>query len=110
MYMNDLVNRKVSYLSVDKAHFTTAQQARATNPVYRMVNCRNYISTADSVTCFDIAARPALDIHKFCHFSHVLCGRYIDPTCEVEASPGCQAVIRLELSFQYTDVWPLAVP
>lgn len=54
-------------LSVNKTHFATAQQARTTNPVYSLVQCRNYLSTADCVACFDIAA---LDIRKFCNLAN----------------------------------------
>ncbi|KAK1370404.1 Cysteine-rich receptor protein [Heracleum sosnowskyi] len=54
-------------LSVGKAHFATAKLARTTNPVYSMVQCRNYLSTADCVACFDVAA---LDIRKFCNLAN----------------------------------------
>ncbi|KAL1833054.1 hypothetical protein ACET3Z_002705 [Daucus carota] len=53
-------------LSVDKTHFATAQQPSSSSPVYSMVQCRNYLSPADCVSCFDIAA---LDIRKLCGFS-----------------------------------------
>ncbi|KAF8364588.1 hypothetical protein HHK36_033441 [Tetracentron sinense] len=33
-------------------HFATAQQARGSDPVYAMVQCRNYLSTADCLACF----------------------------------------------------------
>ncbi|KAL6963301.1 hypothetical protein U1Q18_049064 [Sarracenia purpurea var. burkii] len=36
-------------------HFATAQQARTSDPVYAMVQCRDYLSTADCVACFDTA-------------------------------------------------------
>lgn len=35
--------------------FATAQQARSSNPVYAMVQCRDYLSTADCVSCYDAA-------------------------------------------------------
>ncbi|KAL8120275.1 cold-responsive protein kinase 1-like [Apium graveolens] len=54
-------------LSVNNTHFATAQQARTTNPVYSLVQCRNYLSPADCVACFDIAA---LDIRKFCNLAN----------------------------------------
>lgn len=50
-------------LSVNKTHFATAEQARSSSPVYAIVQCRNYLSTADCVSCFDIAA---VDIRKYC--------------------------------------------
>ncbi|KAK1365314.1 Cysteine-rich receptor protein [Heracleum sosnowskyi] len=54
-------------LSVNKTRFATAQQARTTNPVYSVVQCRNYLSTADCVACFDFAA---VDIRKFCNLAN----------------------------------------
>lgn len=54
-------------LSVDKTHFATAQQARTSNPVYSMVQCRKYLATADCVACFDVAA---VDIRKFCNLAN----------------------------------------
>ena len=50
-------------LSINRTHFATAQLARSSNPVYAIVQCRNYLSTADCVSCFDIAA---VDIRKYC--------------------------------------------
>eukprot|EP00258_Populus_trichocarpa_P049652 XP_024465671.1 cysteine-rich receptor-like protein kinase 2 isoform X4 [Populus trichocarpa] len=38
-------------------YFATAEQARGTAPVFAMVQCRKYLSTADCVACFAIAAR-----------------------------------------------------
>ncbi|XP_048422452.1 cold-responsive protein kinase 1 isoform X3 [Pyrus x bretschneideri] len=37
------------------SHFATAQQVRGSNPVYAMVQCRNYLSAADCVACFTAA-------------------------------------------------------
>lgn len=54
-------------LSVDKKHFATAQQASTANPVYSLFQCRNYLSTADCVACFDIAA---VDIRKICNLAN----------------------------------------
>ncbi|KAK1401898.1 Cysteine-rich RLK (Receptor-like kinase) protein [Heracleum sosnowskyi] len=50
-------------LSVNRTHFATAELARSSSPVYAVVQCRNYLSTADCVSCFDIAA---VDIRKYC--------------------------------------------
>ncbi|GAA0143112.1 transmembrane signal receptor [Lithospermum erythrorhizon] len=36
-------------------HFATAEQARSSDPVYAMVQCRNYLSSADCVACYDAA-------------------------------------------------------
>ncbi|CAI9110286.1 OLC1v1010284C1 [Oldenlandia corymbosa var. corymbosa] len=36
-------------------HFATAQQARSSDPVYAMVQCRDYLSTADCVSCYNTA-------------------------------------------------------
>ncbi|CAK9135293.1 unnamed protein product [Ilex paraguariensis] len=40
-------------LSTENKKFATAQQARSSNPVYAMAQCRNYLSTADCVACYD---------------------------------------------------------
>ncbi|KAJ4827075.1 hypothetical protein Tsubulata_013888 [Turnera subulata] len=37
-------------------HFATAQQARGSAPVFTLVQCRNYLPTADCVSCFEVAA------------------------------------------------------
>lgn len=42
-------------LSNENTHFATAQQARSSDPVYGMVQCRNYMTTGDCVACFDAA-------------------------------------------------------
>ncbi|KAL8133859.1 hypothetical protein AgCh_009066 [Apium graveolens] len=39
----------------ENKHFATAQQARSSDPVYGMVQCRNYLSSRDCVACFDAA-------------------------------------------------------
>ncbi|XAR73586.1 Non-specific serine/threonine protein kinase [Bertholletia excelsa] len=44
-----------SHISVENKKFATAQQARTSNPVYAMAQCRNYLTTADCVACFDAA-------------------------------------------------------
>ncbi|OMP01143.1 hypothetical protein COLO4_12134 [Corchorus olitorius] len=36
-------------------YFATAQQARGSDPAYAMVQCRNYLSSADCLTCFESA-------------------------------------------------------
>ncbi|KAJ6777453.1 PROMASTIGOTE SURFACE ANTIGEN PROTEIN PSA [Salix koriyanagi] len=40
-------------------YFAIAEQARGLEPVFAMVQCRKYLSTADCVACFDIAAKPS---------------------------------------------------
>lgn len=35
--------------------FATAQQSRSSDPVYAMVQCRNYLSPADCLACYDAA-------------------------------------------------------
>ncbi|KAL2499068.1 Cysteine-rich receptor-like protein kinase 3 [Abeliophyllum distichum] len=42
-------------LSSENKRFATAQQSRSSDPVYGMVQCRNYLSTADCVACYDAA-------------------------------------------------------
>ncbi|KAK2980776.1 hypothetical protein RJ640_009561 [Escallonia rubra] len=39
----------------NSTNFATAQQARTSDPVYAMAQCRNYLATADCVACFDAA-------------------------------------------------------
>ncbi|KAL3527425.1 hypothetical protein ACH5RR_012081 [Cinchona calisaya] len=42
-------------LSQENKHFAIANQSRSSDPVYAMVQCRNYLSTADCVACFNAA-------------------------------------------------------
>ncbi|CAI9758134.1 unnamed protein product [Fraxinus pennsylvanica] len=42
-------------LSNEDKLFATANQSRSSDPVYAMVQCRNYLSTADCVACYDAA-------------------------------------------------------
>ncbi|KAI3462199.1 hypothetical protein Pfo_018862 [Paulownia fortunei] len=42
-------------LSGGGRRFATAQQARSSDPVYAMVQCRNYMSEADCLACYDAA-------------------------------------------------------
>lgn len=44
-----------SQISSQNKKFVTAQQARTSDPVYAMVQCRDYLSVADCVSCFDAA-------------------------------------------------------
>lgn len=44
-------------ISVNKTYFVTGQQARSTNPVYAMFQCRYYLSNADCLDCFDAAVK-----------------------------------------------------
>ncbi|KAK1401897.1 Cysteine-rich receptor protein [Heracleum sosnowskyi] len=54
-------------ITVNKTYFGTQQQARTTNPVYTMFQCRKYLSTADCVSCFDKAA---IDIRRICRLAN----------------------------------------
>ncbi|KAL8155620.1 cysteine-rich receptor-like protein kinase 44 [Apium graveolens] len=54
-------------ITVNKTYFGTQQQARTTNPVYTMFQCRKYLSTADCASCFDKAA---LDIRSICRLAN----------------------------------------
>ncbi|KAL8101747.1 cold-responsive protein kinase 1-like [Apium graveolens] len=54
-------------LSVDKKHFATAQLASTSNAVFSLFQCRNYLSTADCIACFDIAT---VDIRKICNLAN----------------------------------------
>ncbi|CAA2975627.1 cysteine-rich receptor kinase 2 [Olea europaea subsp. europaea] len=42
-------------LSNESKLFATAQQSRSSDPVYAMVQCRNYLSNSDCLTCYDAA-------------------------------------------------------
>ncbi|KAI8031382.1 Cysteine-rich receptor-like protein kinase 2 [Camellia lanceoleosa] len=44
-----------SQISSQNKKFATAQQARTSDPVHAMVQCRDYLSVADCVSCFDAA-------------------------------------------------------
>lgn len=44
-----------SQLTTTNNHFATAQQVSGSDPVYAMVQCRNYLSTADCAACFAVA-------------------------------------------------------
>lgn len=54
-------------ITVNNTYFGTQQQARTTNPVYTMFQCRKYLSTADCLSCFDKAA---LDIRSICKLAN----------------------------------------
>ncbi|XP_058185406.1 cysteine-rich receptor-like protein kinase 43 [Rhododendron vialii] len=45
-----------SQLQEANTKFATAEQAIGSDPVYAMAQCRDYLSTADCVACFDTAA------------------------------------------------------
>lgn len=42
-------------ISQEKKLFATGQQSRSSDPVYAMVQCRNYLSPADCLACYDAA-------------------------------------------------------
>ncbi|GFY87619.1 cysteine-rich RLK (RECEPTOR-like protein kinase) 42 [Actinidia rufa] len=44
-----------SQIASEGKRFATAQQARTSDPVYVMAQCRNYMSAADCTACFDAA-------------------------------------------------------
>lgn len=54
--LNETLKNMRNEVSVNKTYFATGQQARSTNPVYAMFQCRNYMSNADCLRCFDTAA------------------------------------------------------
>ncbi|XP_057431355.1 cold-responsive protein kinase 1-like [Lotus japonicus] len=45
-----------SQVSNQSKRFATAQEARGTDPVYAMFQCRDYLSAADCAACFTVAA------------------------------------------------------
>ncbi|KAH7849796.1 hypothetical protein Vadar_023068 [Vaccinium darrowii] len=53
--LNDTLSDLQSQLSGVNTKFATAQQAKGSDPVYVMAQCRDYLSTADCVACFDTA-------------------------------------------------------
>lgn len=44
-------------LSSGNTRFATAQQARNSDPVYALAQCRDYLSTVDCLACFDASVR-----------------------------------------------------
>ncbi|KAK8584657.1 hypothetical protein V6N13_138612 [Hibiscus sabdariffa] len=53
------VNRSLTELRgqlEDGMHFAVAQEATGSDPVYAMVQCRNYMSTSDCISCFTTAS------------------------------------------------------
>ncbi|KAM7523887.1 hypothetical protein LguiA_013789 [Lonicera macranthoides] len=46
-----------SQLSSGNTRFATAQQARNSDPVYGLAQCRDYLSTVDCLACFDASVR-----------------------------------------------------
>ncbi|XAR73582.1 Non-specific serine/threonine protein kinase [Bertholletia excelsa] len=46
-----------SQISDQKKSFATAQQVKSSGPVFAMAQCRDYLSTADCVACFDAAVK-----------------------------------------------------
>ncbi|KAF9665795.1 hypothetical protein SADUNF_Sadunf16G0160800 [Salix dunnii] len=58
-------------------YFATAERARGAGPVFAMVQCRKYLSTADCVACFDIAAK---QIRRNCS-ANVTGGRFYYDGC-----------------------------
>ncbi|XAR73578.1 Non-specific serine/threonine protein kinase [Bertholletia excelsa] len=44
-------------LSDENKHFATAQHDKTSNPVFAMAQCRDYMSNADCVACFDAAVK-----------------------------------------------------
>ncbi|KAG5529766.1 hypothetical protein RHGRI_030223 [Rhododendron griersonianum] len=53
--LNDTFSRLRSQLSGVNTKFATGQQAKGSDPVYAMTQCRDYLSTTDCVACFDAA-------------------------------------------------------
>ncbi|KAG5529769.1 hypothetical protein RHGRI_030225 [Rhododendron griersonianum] len=53
--LNDTFSQLRSQLSGVNTKFTTGQQAKGSDPVYAMAQCRDYLSTTDCVACFDAA-------------------------------------------------------
>ncbi|KAM3734428.1 hypothetical protein ACB098_10G014100 [Castanea mollissima] len=48
-------------------HFATSQQARGSDPVYAMFQCRKYLSMDDCIACFNAAT---FDIRRYCNASN----------------------------------------
>ncbi|KAI8536575.1 hypothetical protein RHMOL_Rhmol10G0268100 [Rhododendron molle] len=53
--LNDTFSQLRSQLSGVNTKFATGQQAKGSDPVYAMAQCRDYLSTLDCVACFDAA-------------------------------------------------------
>ncbi|KAI8536562.1 hypothetical protein RHMOL_Rhmol10G0267000 [Rhododendron molle] len=54
--LNNTFSDLRSQLRGSNTKFATAQQAMGSDPVYAMAQCRDYLSMADCVACFDMAA------------------------------------------------------
>ncbi|CAI9114877.1 OLC1v1015693C1 [Oldenlandia corymbosa var. corymbosa] len=52
-------------ISKDNQHFGTAQRVWTSDTVYAMVQCRNYLSTADCVSCFNSAVSQIRECYPF---------------------------------------------
>ncbi|CAI9114887.1 OLC1v1015704C1 [Oldenlandia corymbosa var. corymbosa] len=52
-------------ISKDNKHFATAQKLWTSNTVFVLFQCREYLSTADCVSCFDTAASPAQECYPY---------------------------------------------
>ncbi|KAK6912367.1 Gnk2-homologous domain [Dillenia turbinata] len=48
---------QVNLSSGDAVRFAKAQQSRTSDPVYAMVQCRNYLSKADCLACYAVAEK-----------------------------------------------------
>ena len=48
-------------ISQEQKLFATGQQSRSSHPVYAMVQCRNYLSLADCLACYDAAVSQILN-------------------------------------------------
>ncbi|KAF7130804.1 hypothetical protein RHSIM_Rhsim10G0181800 [Rhododendron simsii] len=53
--LNDTFSQLRSQLSGVDTKFATGQQAKGSDPVYAMAQCRDYLSTPDCMACFDAA-------------------------------------------------------
>lgn len=53
--LNATLSDLKTQLNKNSTRFATAQQARGSDPVYAMVQCRNYLSAADCAACFAAA-------------------------------------------------------
>ncbi|KAK7305607.1 hypothetical protein VNO77_43513 [Canavalia gladiata] len=54
--LNATLGNLKTEVSNQSKHFATAQEARGSDPVYALFQCRNYLSNADCTACFNVAA------------------------------------------------------
>ncbi|KAM7464840.1 hypothetical protein LguiB_012402 [Lonicera macranthoides] len=82
-------------LSSGNTKFATAYQARTTNPVYGLAQCREYLSTVDCLACFDASVRESRNCSANTGARVIYDGCFLRPTVFREYSNTKKANIDL---------------